>query len=157
MIYHIISLQDITLDNHCQRSSLFPHVVSRSQDEPTHVGSHDDSVESRDELSDPQSPAQEEPDPEGTSCNAEEGRSTGYVGADTPIPKKPVIDVYYELNPVLTSLDLLLRITTQPLDIVYNEDTIDRFLLLLVNFLKLDRNSDYSRYLLKEGILLLLI
>ena len=38
----------------------------------------------------------------------------------------PVLDVYYELNPVPTTLDLLLRITTLPLDIVYNEDIIDR-------------------------------
>ena len=39
---------------------------------------------------------------------------------------QPVLDVYYELNPTTAALDLLLRVTTQPIDIVYNEDIIDR-------------------------------
>ena len=43
-----------------------------------------------------------------------------------PELQQPVLDVYYELNPVTSALDLLLRVTTQPVDIVYNEDILDR-------------------------------
>ena len=44
--------------------------------------------------------------------------------------QQPVLDVYYELNPATSALDLLLRVTTQPIDIVYNEDIIDRWVLV---------------------------
>lgn len=45
---------------------------------------------------------------------------------EVPQVPQPVLDVHYELNPVSAALDLLLRVTTQPIDIVYNEDIIDR-------------------------------
>ena len=44
--------------------------------------------------------------------------------------QQPVLDVYYELNPATSALDLLLRVTTQPIDIVYNEDIIDRWVIV---------------------------
>ena len=58
-----------------------------------------------------------------------------------PELQQPVLDVYYELNPVTSALDLLLRVTTQPVDIVYNEDILDRLAGLWVFF---SNSSDFS-------------